>query len=313
MKTAFLFPGQGSQQPGMLNQLPVNDPDVAMIFSEAENLLHQEISEIDNSVSLSSTINVQLSLLIAGVISARRLSARGVVADFVAGHSVGAFAAAVFSQVISFEQAINLVHNRARLMELAFPAGYGMAALVGFSLNRLKPFLDDHNNMYSTVYISNINAADQLVVSGEISSIKLLIESLQRAGIQKAKILDVKVPSHCPLLNSVSDSLNQQIGAMEMKNPIIPFASNTSGRLLKTGEAVGQDLAQSLSATVKWDDATTLLYEKGTRIFIEMAPSGVLAKIAASTFSEAGILMVDESRINQLFLQWNNYKQEKYI
>src|ERR1700754_3836621 len=121
MKTAFLFPGQGSQQPGMLNQLPVNDPDVAMIFSEAENLLHQEISEIDNSVSLSSTINVQLSLLIAGVISARRLSARGVVADFVAGHSVGAFAAAVFSQVISFEQAINLVHNRARLMELAFP------------------------------------------------------------------------------------------------------------------------------------------------------------------------------------------------
>jgi malonate decarboxylase epsilon subunit len=310
MKTAFLFPGQGSQQPGMLNNLPFIDPDVASLLSEAREVLHLEISELDSSEKLASTINVQLCLLIAAVISARRLLTKGIKPDFVAGHSVGAFSAAVISGVISFKQALSLVCNRARLMESAYPANYGMAALVGFTPGRLMAYLEFHNSRHSTVYLSNINAADQLVVAGELSSIAFLIQTLQKAGIQKAKILDVKVPSHCELMANVSEALRLQLSEMDLKEPVIPVASNTTGRLLKTAEAVGKDLWLSISSPVKWYDATTLIYEQGARIFIEMAPAGVLAKIAETTFPEAKVLSVNESQINQLAILWNNYRQE---
>jgi malonate decarboxylase epsilon subunit len=310
MKTAFLFPGQGSQKPGMLNDLASTDPYVVSLLSEAREVLKVEIVELDSMEKLASTINVQLCLLIAGVIAARRLLARGIKADFVAGHSVGAFGAAVISGVISFKQALNLVYNRAQLMESAYPANYGMAALVGFTANRLKPYLEHHNSSHATVYLSNINAADQLVIAGELSSIALLIEDLQKAGIQKAKILDVKVPSHCELMNGVSEALKLQLEGMDLKAPVIPVASNTTGRLLKTADVVSKDLWQSVSSPVKWYDATTLIYEQGARVFIEMAPSGVLAKIAETTFPEARILSVNESQINQLAILWNNYRQE---
>lgn len=310
IKTAFLFPGQGSQQPGMLDQFSA-DADFAPVFSAAESILHKKISAIDTPAGLSSTINVQMSLLLAGVASAKKLLAKGVRADFVAGHSVGAFAAAVISEVITFEQALNLVYNRARLMEEAFPTGYGMAALVGFTQSRLAPYLEKHNQNQPTVYLSNINAADQLVVAGKTSSIEVLMEELQKSGIQKTKMLDVKVPSHCPLMSGVSDALKEQVESIGLKKPAIPYASNTTGRLLNDAEMIGRDLWQSISSPVKWDDATTLIYEKGARLFIEMEPSGVLAKIAASTFPDAETLTVNEGRADQLAAVWNKYQQTK--
>lgn len=311
MKTAFLFPGQGSQQPGMLSGLPYGDPEVGPLILAAENILQQKISSIDTSEALSSTVNVQLALLISGVISAKRLLSHGVIADFVAGHSIGSFSAAVVSGVISFEEAIKLVHTRAQLMEQAFPTGYGMAALVGFTKNRLIPYLEAHNKINSKVYLSNINAKDQLVVSGELQSLDSLISELQKAGIQKTKILDVRVPSHCKLLGGISDALKKQLGEIKLKTPLIPFASNTTGRLLKTADAVGTDLSSGISSPVEWYDATTLIYEMGTRIFIEMEPSGVLSKIAASTFPEAKVISLEEDRISQLAGLWKIYKQGK--
>lgn len=311
MKTAFLFPGQGSQHPGMLSTLPTTDPEVNRLIVEAENILQQKISAIDTSAALSSTVNVQLALLISGVICAKRLLSHGVVADFVAGHSIGAFSAAVVSGVISFEEAIKLVRTRAQLMEQAFPEGYGMAALVGFNKNRLIPYLVAHNKLNSKVYLSNINAKDQLVVSGELQSLTSLISELQKGGIQKTKLLDVSVPSHCKLLSGISDVLKKQMGEIVLKTPLIPFASNTTGRLLKTADAVGEDLSKGISSPVEWYDATTLIYEMGARIFIEMEPSGVLSKIAASTFPEAKVISISEGKISQLAGLWKIYQQEK--
>ncbi|MCZ4225101.1 ACP S-malonyltransferase [Pedobacter rhodius] len=309
MKTAFLFPGQSSQQPGMLSTLPVDNPEVAPFIQAAEHILGRKISTIDTDAALFSTVNVQLALLISGVISAKRILAGGVHADFVAGHSIGAFSAAVISGVIRFDQAIKLVDTRARLMEQAFPSGYGMAALLGFTQNRLLPYLEIHNKKHAAVYLSNINAKDQLVVSGELNSLTALIGELQKAGIQKTKILDVSVPSHCRLLSGISDVLKKQLGEMELKAPLIPFASNTTGRLLKTAEAISADLSASISSPVQWYDATTLIYEMGARIFVEMEPSGVLSKIATATFPEAKVISANEDQLSQLVDLWKIYQE----
>jgi len=311
MKTVFLFPGQGSQKAGMLQELPLSDPAVAEIFGLTEKVLGVPVYTLDTAERLTSTVYVQLYLLILGVISAKRLMAKSIKADYVAGHSVGAFAAAVVAGVISFEQALQLVHIRGMLMEQAYPEGYGMAAVVGFSAARLQRNIQEHNTAHATVYLSNINTADQQVVAGEVESLNILIQTLQKSGVRKAQLLNMSVPSHCPLLDSVSAALAKQIATLTLQEPQIPYASNHTGRLLKTAEAIGTDLWKSVAATVRWYDATTLLYELGTRIFIEAAPSGVLAKMAISTFPEAKVFALEETNIDTIAWLWNNYQTEQ--
>ena len=122
MKVAYLFPGQGAQEPGMLHALP-DHPAVAATLAAAPTP--------DDAAALRSTVTAQTALYLAAVASARALAAEGVEPDVVAGHSVGTFAAAVVAGVLTFEEALTAVHLRATMMERAFPSGYGMVAVVG--------------------------------------------------------------------------------------------------------------------------------------------------------------------------------------
>jgi len=310
MKTVFLFPGQGSQKAGMLHSLTTTDPIVAQIFAETEEVLDVPADILDTEEKLQSTQYVQLCLLIKEVISARQLIFKGITPDYVAGHSIGAFSAAVISGVLSFKQAIKLVDLRGRLMQEAYPENYGMAAMVGFTETRLKKYLDVHNQTHPTLYLANINAADQQVVAGETGSLAILIQSLQKAGINRAKMLNMSVPSHCLLLDSVSAALKEEVELLVLNEPQIPYTSNHTGRLLRNADAIKRDLYISVANTVKWYDGTSLLYELGARCFIEMEPSGVLTKIAESTFPEAIVLPIEEKGTDKVVWLWNNYQEE---
>lgn len=309
MKTVFLFPGQGSQTAGMLHSIPEDNELVVRIFKETEEILGVAAHKLDTPEKLSSTQYVQICLLIKEVISAKKLIENGIRPDYLAGHSIGAFSAAVISGVLSFKQALKLVDLRGRLMQEAYPENYGMVATVGFTESRLRKHLDIHNQTHQMLYLANVNAADQQVVAGEKSSLTALIQSLQKAGISRAKLLNMSVPSHCLLLDSVSEALKDQLDALTLKEPQIPYVSNHTGRLLKTAEAIKKDLYISVSNTVKWFDGTSLLYELGARCFIEMEPSGVLSKIATSTFPEALVLPVEENGTDKVVWLWNNYKE----
>ncbi len=306
MKTVFLFPGQGSQHPRMLKDYSLTDSIVANIFSEAELVLGEPIKTLDTKERLASTVFAQICLLIAGVISARRLLSRGIKADYVAGHSVGAFAAAVIGGVLSFTDALKLVWDRGTLMEQAYPKGYGMLAVTGFQLPRLQQIVNQHNQHHSIVYLSNINAADQQVIAGEIVSLSALAGALESAGIQKAQLLNLSVPSHCPLMQGVSTALKDSVAGLKLNEPLIPYCSNYSGRILTTAETIGDDLWKSVASTVKWFDATTLIYESGVRAFIEVSPSGVLSKIAASSFPEARIMSMDSQNLDTVSWLWRD-------
>jgi malonate decarboxylase epsilon subunit len=308
MKTAFLFPGQGSQKEGMLHMLPAGDAHVREIFAEAEEVLGAPVYTLDNREKFSSTLYVQLCLLIAGVESGRRLMAEDVRMDFVAGHSVGAFAAAVISGVLSFRQALQLVRSRGKLMQEAYPEGYGMAALVGFREARLKEYLREHNQAHSGVYLANINAVDQQVVAGETESLKILIHRLQNAGLRKSRLLSMSVPSHCELLNSVSAALERQMALMALQEPSVPYLCNHSARLVKTAGEVGEDLWKSVAMPVRWYDGMCLLYELGTKMFIEMEPSGILTKIAQSSFPDVQVLLMEKDNLESIVWLWEREK-----
>lgn len=136
MSVVFLFTGQGSQQIGMFHQLP-DHPVIEETFHEASEVLKEDIYTLDSEKALSSTVAVQLALLISGVATARALEAEGAAPDLVAGNSVGAFSAAVIANVLEFKDALQFVKLRAILMENAYPKGYGMGVVVGLNERRL--------------------------------------------------------------------------------------------------------------------------------------------------------------------------------
>lgn len=309
MPTVFLFPGQGAQRAGMLGDLPQAEPEVAAVLAESAQVLGRPLAGLDTAASLRSTVGVQLCLLVAGVATARALLARGVVPDYVAGHSVGAFGAAVISGSLAFADALRLVHLRGQLMAQAYPTGYGMAAIMGLREMGLLALLATHNQNNTPIYLANSNAADQQVVAGRLDSLAAFTQQLLASGAARnAKVLDVAVPSHCALLADVAGQLQRALAAVPLAEPTRPTIANHTGRLLRTAAAIRHDLSVSVAQPVRWDAATTLLYELGTRVFIELKPGTVLTRLAEAAFADAELLPAEDYSLDTIAYRWHHQR-----
>ncbi|UOQ92312.1 malonate decarboxylase subunit epsilon [Halobacillus shinanisalinarum] len=296
MSTAFLFPGQGSQQPHMLRHLP-DHPLVTETLAEASEALNESVVLWDTELKLRSTIAVQVCLLVSGVVSARLLMEEKAVPDYVAGHSVGAFGAAVVAGSLDFRDAIRLVRWRGEWMEKAFPKGYGMCVVVGLSEKQLSKLIEGHSTKEKPVYLANINCPRQMTIAGAIPDLRNLMETALANGAQKAELLDVSVPSHCPLLQDVSLRLDAELNDISFRDPTIPYIGNQTARALKKGEAIKKDLAWNVSHSVRWHESMSLLYELGTRLFVEMLPGNVLKRLVNNAFSTARAISISGNGI----------------
>jgi malonate decarboxylase epsilon subunit len=278
MNTAFLFPGQGSQQVGMLHDLP-QDTATSCVLHEMSRVLGFEILTLDSESALQSTVAVQLGLLASGVSIARTLIDSGVVPTAVLGMSVGSFAAAVIAEVISLQNATALVRSRAEQMEHLFPDGYGMGAVVGLSETQVRQIVSEVHSAAAPVYVANINAPRQIVISGAVSGIEPVLQRCLAQGAHKAELLDVAVPSHCPLMEPIAQSLQQEIASVELHRPKMVYIANVTARALRSAEAVKEDLVNNIAHGVQWHDATTVARELGTDLFLEMPPGHALSDL----------------------------------
>lgn len=294
MKTAFLFPGQGSQKPGLLHDLP-ETPAVQTVLATISQILGKDVFSYHEAEALRSTKAVQLSLLIAGIATYKAFEEEGIKPNFVAGHSVGAFGAAVASGVINIEDAVELVKLRGELMENAYPEGYGMGVVLGLGEYDLQGIINQNNDEQYPVYLANKNSPDQITISGALSSINNVLKIAEQKGARCASLLNVSVPSHCPLLESVAEELGNALSKISFHKPTIPYASNQSARLLYEPEDIRRDLAKSVAFSVKWHDASSVLYEKGARLFIEMPPGNVLARLASKAFQGARVMSIADN------------------
>lgn len=286
MKFAFLFPGQGSQYPEMLHDLP-NVPVIQETLIEAQDVLHTSISTLHSAEALETTKAVQLCLLIAGVASFRRFEKDGIFPQYVAGHSVGAFAAATAAGVCTFKQALEIVALRGELMEQSMDIRYGMGVVVGLSEEQLSLVAEMFTTPEEPVYVSNRNAPKQITLSGSKKGIEKVLNYVKGKGASSAKLLNVQTPSHCILFEHVKDALQEKMETMEFNKPKWPISANRTARLLRQQQAVKNDLAESICHPVRWHDTTTILYENGVRLFIEMPPGNVLQKLTTTAFPEA--------------------------
>jgi malonate decarboxylase epsilon subunit len=283
MRVALLFPGQGAQHPGMLGVLPTT-PEVESTFEEASDTLGCDTRTLDTADALQATGPAQLALLIVGVAAARFLSAAGAVPDVVTGHSVGAFGAAVAAGALAFADALRAVRLRGNLMAQAYPAGFGLAALVGLTERRVEQLVSEAGSA-GPLFLANRNAPLQTVVAGSAAALDALCALALRCGARKAERLAVAVPSHCPMLASVAKELAAALADVRFPPPRLAFASSSRARLLITPEQIRDDLAANVARPVLWHDTTLLLWELGVRLFVQCPPGTVLSDLSQDAFA----------------------------
>ncbi|WP_431933795.1 ACP S-malonyltransferase [Nonomuraea jabiensis] len=288
MKVAFLYPGQGTQRPGMLHDLP-RHPAVAETLAEAERVLPGS-SRQDGAEALESSVTVQVALCIAGVAATRALAREGATPDVVAGHSAGAFPAAVTSGVLTFAEALTAVRRRGELMRAAYPSGYGMAAVLGLSVAQVRRVVEEVTTGTDPAYVAVIDSDQQVVVAGGVRALERLAAAAAEAGARRVRVLDIAVPSHCPLLAGVADAMADHLAAVPRRHLDVPYLSDSTGRLLHDAGAVLDDLACGVATTVRWRDVNAVLGELGTTLFVQTPPGHVLARFAHAAHPDARVV-----------------------
>ena len=299
MSAAYLFPGQGAQTPGFLHRLPEH-PAVKQTLDEAAEALDTDVSTLDTAQALLSTRNVQLSVLVAGVAVARALSYEGMQVEAAAGLSVGAFGAAVACGALGFADALALVKIRGECMEHAYPKGYGMAALGGLDERQVAAILERVGGAESQIYIANINAPTQVVVSGADPALDAAMKLARERGARRVERLAVNTPSHSPLLHTVSERLAAAMQTVEFHTPQVLYVSNRRARVVRDAAGVREDLILNVENVVHWHDSVTVLYELGVRFFVEPPPGQVLMRLAQEAFPMARAMAAEDVPIRSI-------------
>lgn len=296
MSSLFAFPGQGAQKPGMLQRLP-DAPEVAATLAEASAVLGEDALTLDSAEALRSTRAVQLCLLIAGVAGARLLMRGDQRPDYVAGLSIGAYAAAVVAESLDYADALRLVALRGELMQQAYPEGFGMTAILGLSLSAVEGLLAEAKE---PAYLANINADNQLVIAGSDAAMTAVAAQAKALGASCARRLAMSVPSHCALLEQPARQLAEAFANVSLRAPQIRYLSSSSARPIFDIERLRDDLAFNMCRVVDWHGTLRTAYERGVRLHIELPPGSVLTGLARRVFEQGTLIAFDGARLDTL-------------
>jgi [acyl-carrier-protein] S-malonyltransferase len=277
---AFLFPGQGSQTVGMGKELAGKYPVARRTFEEADEALGYKLSELcfdGPEEKLKLTEVTQPAILTTSVAAWRVLQERGLVPDFVAGHSLGEYSAHVAAGTLTFADAVRTVRNRGKYMQEAVPVGVGaMAAILGMPIEKVSQIAADAAQG-EVCQAANINSPEQIVISGHSGAVERSIKLATERGAKKAVRLPVSAPFHCSLMQPAQDRLAADLRDLTFQNPSYPVACNVDAALVTSGEASREALIRQVTDTVRWEPSVRLLIDQGATLFIEVGPGRVLS------------------------------------
>src|SRR6185295_1910653 len=278
-KIAFLFPGQGSQFAGMGKSLADEFPEAARVFQEADDALGFSLSRLcfeGREDQLKLTENTQPALLAVSMAAFAVLTAKGIVPDYVAGHSLGEYSALVAAGSLPFADALRLVRKRGQYMQHAVPADVGaMAAILKLPAGKLDTVLAEAAQG-EIVSASGLNSPDQIVIAGHTAAVNRAVELAKAAGARRAVLLPVSAPFHCPLLKPAQDRLKPDLDATEFRDLTIPLINNWQAREIHTGAEAREGLYQQIPNPVRWLDSIKLLAARGVTRFIEVGAGAAL-------------------------------------
>ena len=286
---AFVFPGQGSQYPGMGEELAKSFPEAAAVFEEADDVLGFSVSKLcfaGPEAELKLTENTQPALLTVSVAVSRVLASRGVVPEVLAGHSLGEYSALVASGSLSFADAIRLVRNRGLFMQEAVPVGIGsMAAIIGMDLQAVEEICKsiEAGSEGSIVSPANENSPGQVVISGHVDAVAAASEIALEKGASRAIPLQVSAPFHCGLMKYAEEKMSTLLDNTEFRELEVPLINNVDAEAITTGDQAREGLKRQICSMVKWTDTIRKLKAMGVSEAVEAGPGRVLAGLFRKT------------------------------
>jgi [acyl-carrier-protein] S-malonyltransferase len=294
-KVALLFAGQGAQCVGMGRDLAERYPVAADLFRQADEILGQDLSEIAWNrpmEELTRTSNCQPALYIHALAALAAL--REVFGEFevggAAGLSLGELTAHAAAGTFDFATGLKLVQKRGEFMDEACATTQGgMAAMIGGLENDVRRLAADED-----VDIANINAPNQIVISGELANVETAVGVAKEYGIGRAMMLNVAGAYHSRLMESAYEKLEKVLADVPMQSPRFPVISNVTGEEVKTPEQIRETLRDQVIGTVRWTDCMQRLIDLGCDFFIELGPGNVLAGLLKRTNRSIAVISVGE-------------------
>ena len=303
-KAAFLFPGQGSQAVGMGLDLYQNSAAAKAVFDEADEAVGAALSKIifeGPEEELRKTDNTQPGILTVSIACLRAmeeaLGGRMPVAAMVAGHSLGEYTALVAAGALSVGDGVRLVRERGRLMQYASELTEGtMAAILGMEEAALAEVCQE-----AGAEISNINTADQIVVSGERQAVERAMELATEKGARRTVPLPVAGAFHSRLMAPAQEGLTKAVNDLTISDPAVPLIANCTGQPLTTAAEIKTELLSGLLSCVRWSDCVATMLSAGVTDFYEIGPGRVLTGTVRRINEDAAINNIsDMESIQQL-------------
>ena len=283
--TAWLFPGQGAQHVGMGRDLYEQIPPARAVFAAADQALGFSLSSLcfeGPEDELTRTVNTQPALVthsVAALLAAVEAGSVTRQPAFVAGHSLGEYAALIVAGAMSFEDGLRLVRERGRLMQEACDATPGtMAAVLGLEAEAVAALCQQHG-----ASICNVNAPGNITVGGAAEAVAAVSEAAGEAGASRVVPLDVAGAFHTPLMQDAADVMREVLAAASFEEPRIPVVSNVSGRLLDGAADLPGELAAQVTSPVLWADSVRTMLDGGVTSFLEFGPGQVLTGLVRRT------------------------------
>jgi [acyl-carrier-protein] S-malonyltransferase len=280
MKLAYIFPGQGSQYPGMGKNLVENFSVAKLLFEEADDAMRFSISKLcfeGSTEDLQLTENTQPAILATSAAVFRTMQSEGFPSpDFVAGHSLGEYSALFAAASLTLDAAVKTVRSRGRYMQEAVPVGTGaMAAVIGAELKTIEAVCKEaaQNQVCAP---ANINAPNQVVIAGNSEAIDRASELLKDRGAKRVIKLNVSGPFHCELMKPAQERLAADVKSVQFQSLAMPLVTNVDAAEIENGDAARDSLVRQVTAPVRWLESMEMMIANGVETFVEVGPGKVL-------------------------------------
>lgn len=293
---AVVFPGQGSQTPGMGKEIAEAFASARRVYEEADEILGYRLSALcfeGSDEELRQTIHAQPALFVTSVATWFALGELVEVKPVcVAGHSVGEYAALVAAGVLEWQDGLRLVHARAQAMQAAAEKSPGtMAAVLGLDADTVEAACAEASSA-GVVCVANRNCPGQVVISGEAQAVAQAGELCKAKGAKRVIPLRVSGAFHSPLMQSAAEQFREALQKVHFRPPKVPVVANRTAEVISAETDFVTLLTEQLLHSVRWEESVRRMWESGARLFVEVGPGDVLSGLIKRTIAEAQTLTV---------------------